>query len=140
MVRNIIKDPTVLRQKSKPFIPVEDDYLIADMIDTANAHKDNCAGLACIQIGIPKRIILVRQEDKFIPFINPVIVKRSAKTYYTEEGCLSIDGKRAVKRHSTVMVAWTDGKGKRKTKEFNGYTAEILQHEIDHCNGVLIGV
>ena len=72
--------------------------------------------------------------------INPGIVKRSAKTYYTEEGCLSIDGKRAVKRHSTVMVAWTDGKGKRKTKEFNGYTAEILQHEIDHCNGVLIGV
>ena len=138
MVRDIIKDPGILSQKSSPFIPAEDNHLIADMMDTANAHKDRCAGLACIQIGIPKRVILVRQEDKFIPFINPVIVKRSAKTYYTQEGCLSLDGERTVRRHSSVMVAWTDMNGKRKTKEFTGFTAEILQHEIDHCNGVLI--
>lgn len=138
MVRDIIRDPGILSQKSSPFVPAEDNHLIADMIDTANAHKDRCAGLACIQIGIPKRVILVRQEDKFIPFINPVIVKRSAKTYYTQEGCLSLDGERTVRRHSSVMVTWTDMKGKRKTKEFTGFTAEILQHEIDHCNGVLI--
>lgn len=138
MVRDIIKDPGILSQKSSPFIQAEDNHLIADMMDTANAHKDRCAGLACIQIGIPKRVILVRQEDKFIPFINPVIVKRSAKTYYTQEGCLSLDGERTVRRHSSVMVVWTDMKGKRKTKEFTGFTAEVLQHEIDHCNGVLI--
>lgn len=138
MVRDIIKDPGILSQKSSPFVPAEDNHLIADMMDTANAHKDRCAGLACIQIGIPKRVILVRQEDKFVPFINPVIVKRSAKTYYTQEGCLSLDGERTVRRHSSVMVAWTDMNGKRKTKEFTGFTAEILQHEIDHCNGVLI--
>lgn len=138
MVRDIIKDPGILSQKSSPFIPAEDNHLIADMMDTANAHKDRCAGLACIQIGIPKRVILVRQEDKFIPFINPVIVKRSAKTYYAQESCLSLDGERTVRRHSSVMVAWMDMKGKRKTNEFTGFTAEILQHEIDHCNGVLI--
>ena len=138
MIRDIVKDENVLRQKSEPFVFGQDDYLITDLLDTANAHKDNCAGLACIQIGVAKRIVLVRVGDNFIPFINPVIFKKSPKTYIAQEGCLSLEGLRTVKRHKSVKVMWTDQNGKRKVQEFSGYVAEILQHEIDHCNGVLI--
>ena len=138
MVREITKDLDVLSQKSEDFIPGLDDHLITDMLDTANAHKDNCAGLACIQIGVPKRIILVRSGDGFMVFCNPAIVKRSAKTYMATEGCLSLDGSREVKRHNSVMVSWVTPKDKRNVREFTGWIAEILQHEIDHCNSILI--
>ena len=138
MVREITKDLEILSRKSVDFIPGLDDHLIADMLDTANAHKDNCAGLACIQIGINKRIILVRDGDDFKVFCNPAIVKRSAKTYMATEGCLSLDGSREVKRHNSVMVSWVTPKGKRNVKEFTGWIAEIIQHEVDHCNGILI--
>ena len=138
MVREITKDLDVLSQKSEDFIPGLDDHLITDMLDTANAHKDNCAGLACIQIGVPKRIIIVRSGDGFMVFCNPAIVKRSAKTYMATEGCLSLDGSREVKRHNSVMVSWVTPKGKRNVKEFIGWIAEILQHEIDHTCGKLI--
>lgn len=138
MVRKITKDLEILSRKSENFIPGLDDHLIVDMLDTANAHKDNCAGLACIQIGINKRIILVRDGDDFKVFCNPAIVKRSAKTYMATEGCLSLDGSREVKRHNSVMVSWVTPKGKRNVKEFTGWIAEVLQHEIDHCNGILI--
>lgn len=138
MVREITKDLEILSRKSVDFIPGLDDHLIADMLDTANAHKDNCAGLACIQIGVPKRIILVRDGDDFKIFCNPTIVKKSAKTYMATEGCLSLDGSREVKRHNSVMVSWVTPKGKRNVREFTGWIAEILQHEIDHCNGILI--
>ena len=138
MVKKIVKDEKILKQQSESFVFGEDDYLINDLIDTANAHKDNCAGLACIQIGIPKRVILVRQNDDFVPFINPMIIKRSPKTYIAKEGCLSLDGMRTVKRYHSIKVMWTDRNQKKKVQEFNGYIAEILQHEIDHCKGVLI--
>ena len=138
MVREITKDLEILSQKSVDYIPGLDDHLITDMLDTANAHKDNCAGLACIQIGVPKRIILVRDGDDFKIFCNPTIVKKSAKTYMATEGCLSLDGSREVKRHNSVMVSWVTPKGKRNVKEFTGWIAEIIQHEIDHCNGILI--
>lgn len=137
-VREIVKDPNFLTQKSGIFVPGQDDYIIQDLLDTANAHKENCAGLAAPQIGYLKRVILVRNGDKYIPFINPVIMKRSPKTYMTEEGCLSLDGKRAIKRHVSVMVMWTDLKGKRKTQTFDNHIAQIIQHEVDHLNGVLI--
>ena len=137
-VREIIKDPSILTNKSEPFNLEHDMPILMDMLDTANAHKDNCAGLAAIQIGEPKCVILVRNGDKFIPFINPIIIKMGNKTYVTEEGCLSLDGKRSVKRHASVMVAWTDLKGKRRVQTFTGYIAQIIQHEVDHLNGVLI--
>ena len=138
MVREIVKDESVLKQKSEAFVAGQDDYLITDMLDTANAHKDNCAGLACIQIGVAKRVILVRFGDNFISFINPAIIKKSAKTYMAKEGCLSLDGARIVKRHNSVMLAYTNIDGKRIVKEFSGRTAQIIQHEVDHCNGILI--
>lgn len=138
MIREIVKDESILKQKSDRFVLGEDDYLIQDMLDTANAHKDNCVGLTCIQIGVPKRVILVKQGESFVPFINPMIIKKSPKTYIAREGCLSLDGLREVKRHHSIKVIWTDLNGKRKAKEFSGFIAEILQHEIDHCEGVLI--
>ena len=138
MIKEIVKDENILRQKSKFFVVGEDDYLITDMLDTANAHKENCAGLACIQIGVAKRVILVRQGDNFVPFINPMIIKKSPTTYMARESCLSLDGYRIVKRHNSVKVVYTNMKGKRKVQEFNGYIAQIIQHEVDHCNGLLI--
>lgn len=140
MRKEIVKDPEVLSQKSVPFNLTDeaDIELLGDMIDTAEAHKENCVGLAAIQIGVPKRVILVRQSNIFTPFINPVIIKKSPSTYVTEEGCLSLEGTRSVKRHHSVKVAWTTFTGKKQVKEFKGFVAEIIQHEVDHCNGILI--
>lgn len=140
MVREIIKDIEVLSQKSIAFdLNDEKDLeLLRDMIDTANAHKENCVGLAAIQVGVAKKVILVRQDDTFVPFINPMIIRKSSKVYIADEGCLSLEGTRHVKRHSSIKVMWTDSSGKRKAKEFNGFTAQIIQHEVDHCNGILI--
>ena len=138
MVKEIVKDETILRQKSDPYIFGEDDQLLQDLFDTAEEHKENCAGLACIQIGVPKRVILARHGNKFVPYINPVIIQKSPKTYVTEEGCLSLVGTRTVKRHRSIKVMWSTPDGKRQVKEFTGYIAQILQHEIDHCNGILI--
>ena len=138
MVREIIKDPSILTQKSELFIFGQDDHIIQDMLDTANAHKDNCAGLAAIQIGVAKRVILVRQGDKFVPFINPVVTMKSRETYMTEEGCLSLESKHRVERHYSVMVSYMTKNGKKKVQQFSGYIAQIIQHEVDHLNGVLI--
>jgi peptide deformylase len=138
MIRDIVKDESILTQKSEHFIFGEDEYIIQDLLDTANEHKENCAGLASIQIGIPKRVILVRQGDRFVPFINPMIIQKSPKTYIATEGCLSLDGQRTVQRHASVKVVWRTPDGTRKVQMFNGYVAEILQHEIDHCNGIII--
>lgn len=138
MVREIIKDTEILTQKSERFVIGQDEHLIKDMLDTANAHKDNCAGLACIQIGVPKRVILVRQGDKFVPFINPMIVSKSTKTYIAEEGCLSVEGLHSVKRHRAIKLIYTDRNGKTRSGDFNGLTAQIIQHECDHLNGILI--
>lgn len=139
MIKEIIKDVEVLSQKSERFVlSGEDDYIVTDLIDTANAHKDVCAGLAAIQLGITKRVIVVRNGDKFIPYINPAIVGKSPQKYLAVEGCLSIEGEREVRRHRSIKVVFTDSKGKQRCQTFNGVIAQILQHEIDHCNGILI--
>lgn len=140
MVKEINKDTESLSQVSVPF-DFEDEKdmeLVQDMLDTAEAHKENCVGLAAIQVGVPKRVILVRHGDKFVPYINPMIIAKSPKTYLAEEGCLSLDGTRKVQRHLLIKVVWSDIRGKRHVKEFKGFTAQILQHEIDHCKGLLI--
>lgn len=140
MRKEIIKDLEVLSQKSIPFdLTDESDIeLLGDMIDTAEAHRENCVGLAAIQIGVPKRVILVRQGNIFTPFINPVIIKKSPSTYVADEGCLSLDGTRRVRRHHSIKVTWTTFSGKKRVQEFNGFVAQIIQHETDHCNGILI--
>lgn len=138
MVREIIKDPSILTKKSDTFDLEHDMPILQDMLDTAEAHKENCAGLAAIQINEAKRVILVRQGDKFVPFINPFITMKSRETYMTEEGCLSLEGKHRVKRHYSVMVSYMTKNGKKKVQQFSGYIAQIIQHEVDHLNGVLI--
>lgn len=137
-IKDIVKDTAILTQKSVPFVFGEDDAIIQDLQDTATAHEDNCAGLAAIQLGIPKRVIVVKEGNKFVTYINPVIVKRSRESYMATEGCLSLEGARTVRRYRSVMVSYTTSNGKKKSKTFDGFVAEILQHEIDHCNGVLI--
>lgn len=140
MIKEIVKDTEFLSQKSVAFDfnSEADAELIQDMLDTANAHKENCVGLAAIQIGVAKRVILVYMGNRYVPMINPLIVKRSPKTYVTEEGCLSLEGTRQVKRHYSVTVAYRDVNGKSMLTEFRGYAAQVIQHEVDHCNGILI--
>lgn len=139
MIRDIVKDESILTQKSELFVRGEDDYIIQDLLDTANAHIENCAGLASIQLGIPKRVIVARSnENKFTVFINPIIIRTSPEMYTTSEGCLSLEGLRTVQRHKSVLVSWTTPDYKHKVHMFNGRLAQILQHEIDHCNGKLI--
>ena len=147
MVRTIIKDEKMLRQKSDKFMfanvsdmsyNVGDEYLIQDILETAEYHKDNCVGLAAIQMGIPKRLIAVKMGDKFVPMINPVIIQKSKNTYIAIEGCLSLEGQREVRRHQSIKVAYTTRNNKPKVETFKGFIAEIIQHEVDHTNGILI--
>lgn len=138
MVKEIVKDIDVLHKISVRFDFNEDKYLIQDLIDTANAHSENCVGLASIQIGVPKRIIVVRNGNDFIPMINPHIIKRSNETFIAKEGCLSLDGVREVKRHKTIMVGYTTKNGETKCESLSGFKAQIVQHECDHLNGILI--
>lgn len=138
MIKDIVKDTEILSQKSERFEFGKDDYLIQDMIDTAEHHKEHCVGLACIQIGVPKRVIIVKHNDKFKVFINPIITQRSNKTYMAKERCLSIDGEREVRRHNGIKVIYTTKDKKLKCMSFSGFPAEIIQHEIDHLNGILI--
>lgn len=138
MIKEIVKDTEILTQKSEKFVIGQDEHLIQDMLDTANEHADHCVGLACIQIGVPKRVILVKQGDKFVPYRNPVIIKKSPKTYRAEETCLSLEGKRTVRRHNQIKLLYSDKNGKSKMETFGGFVAQIIQHECDHLNGVLI--
>ena len=137
MVKEIIKDIDVLQQKSTKF-EFDDKNLIQDMLDTAEHYRYICVGLAAIQIGVPKKVILVKINNKFVPFINPTIFKKSRDTYLAREGCMSLEGQREVRRHYTIQVGYTTKDGKTEYKMFSGMTAQIIQHEIDHLNGVLI--
>jgi peptide deformylase len=138
MIKEIVKDEAILTLKSETVSMEEAKEIIADLLDTAKAHIDNCAGLAAPQIGVNKRVVVVRNGDSFFPMVNPVVVKKTGKKFLNHEGCLSLDGIRAVERYASVLVNYTDGKGKRQTKTFNGTLAIIIQHETDHLNGVLI--
>lgn len=139
MIKDIVKDTEFLSQKSEKFdIEVDGKSLLKDMLDTANFHKENCAGLAATQIGVLKRVILVRHGMKFIPYINPKIIWKSPQTYMATEGCLSLEGLRNVKRHKTIKLIYSDTNGKMFCKIINGRQAQIIQHECDHLEGILI--
>lgn len=137
MVKEIIRDVDFL---SKPLMKATKDdlHIINDLIDTAEEHRDNCLGLTANQIGYDKRIIVVKIDEKYIPFVNPIITQKSKETYNAEEGCLSLDGLRTVKRYCSIRLTWLDAKFKSHSSVFGGLTAEIIQHEVDHCNGKLI--
>lgn len=136
MIRNICKEETFLAQASAP--ATADDLPVAqDLLDTLAAHKDGCVGMAANMIGVHKRIIAFDNEGETMLMFNPVILKRSG-AYEAEEGCLSLAGTRKTRRFQSIKVQWQNEKFQSRCKTFTGWTAEIIQHEIDHCNGILI--
>ena len=136
MIREICRDETFLAEKGAPAAP--DDLATAqDLLDTLTAHKDGCVGMAANMIGVCKRIIAFDNEGTYMVMFNPVIVKQSGP-YEAQEGCLSLSGVRQAKRFQTVKVQWQNEKFQTRLKTFTGWTAEIIQHEIDHCEGILI--
>ena len=136
MIREICKDETFLVQKAAP--ATADDLATAqDLLDTLTAHKDGCVGMAANMIGVCKRIIAFDNEGTYMVMFNPVIVRQSG-AYEAQEGCLSLTGVRKAKRFQTIKVQWQNEKFQTRIKTFTGWTAEIIQHEIDHCEGILI--
>ena len=139
MVKEIVKDLEILTKRSDRVNFKESGPIIVDLLDTANANSERCSGLAAIQIGVPKRIIVVKMgKGQFRPFVNPVIIWKGNKTYQATEGCLSLEGERTVTRYRQIRVAHETTSGKLKVENFDGYLAEVIQHEVDHLNGILI--
>ena len=136
MVREICKDEAFLAQKAEP-ATVDDLVVAQDLLDTLVAHKDGCVGMAANMIGVNKRIIAFDNEGEYMVMFNPTIVKQSG-LYEAEEGCLSLTGTRKAKRFQTIKVQWQNEKFQTRLKTFTGWTAEIIQHEIDHCEGIII--
>ena len=136
MVRDICKDEGLLAQKAQA-ATLDDLDTSRDLLDTLIAHKTGCVGMAANMIGINKRIIAFDNEGTYMVMLNPVIVKQSGP-YEAEEGCLSLTGTRKTKRFQTIKVQWQNEKLQTRLKTFTGWTAEIIQHEIDHCEGILI--
>ena len=137
MIRPIMKDPIFLAQKSKPAAR-EDISVAQDLVDTLLAHKDACVGMAANMIGVTKRIIAFNDRGKLEIMFNPEIIKASGE-YETEEGCLSLlGGPRKTKRWQKIKVRYQTADFQLRLKTYEGWTAQIIQHEIDHCNGILI--
>ena len=136
MIRDICKDELFLTRKAAPALP-EDLPIAQDLLETLIAHKDGCVGMAANMIGVAKRIIAFESEDGYLVMFNPVILKKSGP-YETEEGCLSLTGTRKTKRFQTIKVQWQDREMHTHIKNFTGWTAQIIQHEVDHCNGIII--
>lgn len=137
MIKELVHDPIFLGQKSENATS-EDLDTAKDLLDTLNAYKDTCVGMAANMIGVKKRIICFDNDGKYMIMFNPEIIKFS-KPYETEESCLSLLGSpRKTKRYKKIRVQYHTADFKLRTKTFEGWTAQILQHEIDHCNGVLI--
>ena len=136
MVKEIIRDPLFLQQKSEPATEA-DKQVITDLTDTLKANSDRCVGMAANMIGVRKRIIIASAGPFSFIMINPVITKKTGK-YETEEGCLSLDGVRPCTRYKEIEVDYFDQNFKRQHGKFVDFTAQIIQHEIDHFEGILI--
>ena len=137
MVRELMHDPIFLARKSTP-ATAEDLDVARDLLDTLEFHKDGCVGMAANMIGVTKRIIVFDNEGTPIVMLNPVILK-AAEAYETEEGCLSLlGGPRKTKRFRKIKVEYLNMDLQKRIKTFTGWTAQIIQHEVDHCNGILI--
>lgn len=136
MVREICRDQFFLARKAEP-ATAADLSAAQDLLDTLAAHKDGCVGMAANMIGVNKRIIAFDNEGEYMLMFNPVIVKQPG-AYEAEEGCLSLTGTRKTKRYKTIKVQWQNEKFQTRLRTFTGWTAEIIQHEIDHCEGILI--
>ncbi len=136
MIKDIVRDPLFLQQKSEPATEA-DREVIVDLMDTLKANQGRCVGMAANMIGVKKQIIAVMAGPFIFPMVNPVIVKKSGK-YETEEGCLSLDGVRSCTRYQEIEVDYLDQDFQPKHGKYNGFTAQIIQHEIQHFSGELI--
>ena len=136
MICDICKDETFLARRGETALPA-DLGIAQDLLDTLMAHKDGCVGMAANMIGVNKRIIAFDNEGTYTLMFNPVILKH-AGPYEAEEGCLSLTGTRKARRYQTIKVRWQNEAFQTRLKTFTGWTAEIIQHEIDHCDGIII--
>ena len=137
MVQELMHDPIFLAQKSAP-ATAADLQTAQDLLDTLEFHKEGCVGMAANMIGVAKRIIAFDNEGSYMAMLNPVILK-AAGEYETEEGCLSLlGGPRKTKRYQKIKVQYQNLQMQTRIKTFTGWTAQIIQHEVDHCNGILI--
>lgn len=136
MVKEICKDIFVLKQKALPATKA-DRQLVTDLSDTLKANSDRCVGMACNMIGVPKAIIVVAAGPFQFVMVNPVITKKSGK-YNAEEGCLSLEGVRYCTRYKEIEVDYEDENFQKKHGKYSGWTAQIIQHECDHLEGIII--
>ena len=136
MVREIMRDIDFLSQVSSA--ATADDLSVAeDLLDTLIAHKDGCVGMAANMIGVSKRIIAFENDSGHMVMFNPEIIRHS-EPFETEEGCLSLTGMRKTKRYKSIKVQYQNDKFQVRFKTFTGWTAQIIQHEVDHLNGIII--
>lgn len=136
MVKPIMRDVLFLNQKSEQATEA-DKQVVQDLLDTLKENEDGCVGMAANMIGVKKRIIAVDMGFANIPMINPVIVKKSGP-YETEEGCLSLIGVRKTTRYNEIEVEFLDDGFEKKRRKYSGCIAQIIQHEVDHCDGIII--
>ena len=137
MVKEVVHDPILLALKSEP-ATIEDLQVALDLLDTLIVNKEACVGMAANMIGVRKRIIVFDNEGTYMAMFNPEILKMSGP-YDTQESCLSLlGGPRPCKRYQTIKVQWQNEKFQTRIKTFAGWPAQIIQHEVDHCNGILI--
>ena len=136
MIKKITRDPMFLAQKSVDATEA-DKQVISDLLDTLRANLDHCVGMAANMIGVGKNIIVVAAGPFQFAMINPVIAKKTG-AFQTEEGCLSLDGVRPCTRYKEIEVDYLDTNFKKQHGKYIGWTAQIIQHEVDHCNGIVI--
>lgn len=136
MVREICKDTEFLAQKAQP-ATIEDISVAADLLETLQAHREGCVGMAANMIGVNKRIIAFECDGEYMVMFNPQIIKKSDR-YEIKEGCLSLSGMRTATRWKSIKVQYQNEQFQTRFKTFTGWTAQIIQHEIDHCEGILI--
>lgn len=136
MIKKIIKDPLFLAQKSED-ANESDALTVTDLLDTLRANQEHCVGMAANMIGVRKKIIAVSTGPFQFAMINPVITKKFG-AFKTEEGCLSLEGVRSCTRYQNIEVDYLDQNFKKQHAKYSGWVAQIIQHEIDHCNGIII--
>lgn len=136
MIKQIVKDTTFLSQKAQPATPA-DANVIVDLMDTLIANQEHCVGLAANMIGVNKRIIVIQMGPIIVPMINPIITEKE-QPYQTSEACLSLEGVRPTTRYRQITVRFANQNFEAQEQTFTGFVAQIIQHEVDHCAGILI--
>jgi len=137
MVKNIVRDRLLLAIKSVD-ATIDDLYLANDLIDTLKFNRSRCVGMAANMIGVSKKVIIFEDENKnYVVMFNPIIIKKEM-VYETEEGCLSLEGVRPTKRYKKIKVEYLDFEFRKRNKSYSGFTAQIIQHEMDHLEGIII--